>query len=376
MPRPISALISPSALRHNLSVVRQRLDRQAEVEGGVSPSIWAVIKANAYGHGIERAVGAFSEAQGLAMLDLEEAVRCREAGWGGPIMLLEGFFQPRDLDLLDRYHLSTAIHCQEQLDMLAHARPAHRINAMLKLNSGMNRLGFAPDAYARAFEAARALQGRGVLGTVGKMTHFATADGPQGPQWQWEVFEAATQGLPGPVSVCNSAGTLRYPRLAIGRAGQDIHWVRPGICLYGASPFDDQSAAELGLRPAMTLRSELIGVQHLQPGQTVGYGATFTAPRAMRIGVVACGYADGYPRHCGTGTPITVAGVPTRVLGRVSMDMLAVDLEPVAAAGVGSPVVLWGEGGPGVDEVAAAAGTIGYELLTALAQRVPVTEIR
>ncbi|AIT27544.1 alanine racemase [Bordetella holmesii 44057] len=375
MPRPISALISPSALRHNLSVVRRHLDHRAELEGGVPPSIWAVIKANAYGHGIERVVGAFSQAQGLAMLDLDEAVRCREAGWGGPIMLLEGFFDVSDLDWLDRYHLSTAIHCQEQLDMLTHIRPLRRINAMVKLNSGMNRLGFAPQNYGQAYEAARQLQARGVLGSVGKMTHFATADSAQGPYWQWEVFQAATQGLPGPVSVCNSAGTLRYPQLAVGHAGSDTHWVRPGICLYGASPFDDENAAALGLLPAMTLTSEIIGVQQLRAGQTVGYGASFTAPEPMRIGVVACGYADGYPRHCGTGTPITVAGVATRVLGRVSMDMLAVDLGPVAAAQVGSPVVLWGEGGPSVDEVATSGGTIGYELLTALAQRVPVTEI-
>ncbi|MFU1914459.1 alanine racemase [Bordetella avium] len=372
MPRPIFALISPTALRHNLSVVRQHLNRAAVAAGGVPPSIWAVIKANAYGHGIERALRAFSEAQGLAMLDIEEAVRCREAGWAGPILLLEGFFTPQDIDLLDRYHISTAVHCQEQLDMLARARPSHRINAMVKLNSGMNRLGFSPQAYGAAFEAAQALMRDGVLGSVGKMTHFATADGPQGPQWQWEVFQAATQGLPGPVSVCNSAATLRYPELAAGPGA--THWVRPGICLYGASPFSDTPAAAFGLRPAMTLRAEIIGVQQVSPGQAVGYGATFAASKAMRVGVVSCGYADGYPRHCATGTPVTVNGVATRLLGRVSMDMMMVDLDPVPAAGVGAPVVLWGEGGPDVDAVAAAGGTIGYELLTALAARVPVRD--
>lgn len=374
MPRPIIALISPSALRHNLTAVRKHLDREAAAAGGAPPSIWAVIKANAYGHGIERAVSAFSEAQGLAMLDLEEAVRCREAGWGGPIMLLEGFFSPVDIELLDRYHLTTAIHNEEQLRMLSHARPGHRINAMVKLNSGMNRLGFSPEGYSAAFEAARALQAKGVLGSVGKMTHFATADSSQGADWQWQVFRAVTEGMPGPVSVCNSAATWRYPQLSISEQDGETNWVRPGICLYGASPFDDLTGAGMGLLPGMTLRSELIGVQDLQPGQTVGYGAMFIAPKAMRIGVVACGYADGYPRHCGTGTPINVGGVPTRVLGRVSMDMLAVDLDPIPSAGVGTPVVLWGEGGPSVDEVAAAAGTIGYELLTALAPRVPVRE--
>ncbi|WP_459614683.1 alanine racemase [Bordetella sp. 2513F-2] len=370
MPRPISASISLSALRHNLAAVRQHLDRAAQAAATPPASIWAVIKANAYGHGIERAVTGFSAAQGLAMLDLDEAVRCREAGWGGPILLLEGFFRPADLEIVDRYHLTTTVHHAGQLDMLAAASLSRRVDVMLKLNSGMNRLGFAQHAYAAAHERAMLLQRQGVLGAVGNMTHFACADGPQGVAGQMEVFEAATLGLPGPVSVCNSAATLRYPQLACG-AGP-THWVRPGICLYGASPFDDAEAGAFGLQPAMTLRSELIAVQSLPAGASVGYGATYTAPGPMRIGVVACGYADGYPRHAGTGTPVVVGGVRTHVLGRVSMDMLMVDLGPVPEAGVGTPVVLWGEGGPSVDEVARAAGTIGYELLCALAPRVPV----
>lgn len=372
MPRPITASISISALRHNLAMVRRHLDHAAALAGAAPASIWAVIKANAYGHGIERAVSGFSAAQGLAMLDLDEAVRCREAGWGGPVLLLEGFFQPADLDIVDRYHLTCTVHSSEQLAMLAAARLSRRVDVMVKLNSGMNRLGFAPENYAQAHARAVQLQRQGILGSVGRMTHFACADGAPGVADQLETFARATEGLSdGPVSVCNSAATLRYPETAHAGAGGP-HWVRPGICLYGASPFDDVSAASYGLRPAMSLRSEIIAVQQVPAGQAIGYGATFRTERLMRIGVVACGYADGYPRHAGTGTPVTVAGVPTRVVGRVSMDMLMVDLTPVPAAGVGAPVALWGEGGPSVDDVARAAGTIGYELLCAVAPRVPV----
>lgn len=372
MPRPISATVSVSALAHNLAAVRRHLDQTAAAASGVAPSIWAVIKANAYGHGIEQAVAGFSKAQGLAMLDLDEAVRCREAGWGGPILLLEGFFNPSDLDIVDRYHLSVTVHQREQLDMLARARLSRRVDIMLKLNSGMNRLGFSPAAYPAAHERALLLQQQGVIGSLGKMTHFACADGPQGITEQLAVFNSVTHKMAaGPISVCNSAATLRFAEVAVGSEAQ-AHWVRPGICLYGASPFADAEAAAFGLKPAMSLRSEIIAVQELKAGDSVGYGALFRADRPMRVGIVACGYADGYPRHAATGTPVVVAGIRTRLVGRVSMDMLIVDLDPIPAAGVGAPVSLWGEEGPSVDEVALAAGTIGYELLCALAPRVPV----
>jgi alanine racemase len=372
MPRPISATVSVSALAHNLATVRHHLEQTAAAASGLPPSIWAVIKANAYGHGIEQAVTGFSKAQGLAMLDLDEAVRCREAGWGGPILLLEGFFKPSDLDLVDRYHLSTTVHNREQLDMLARARFTRRVDVMLKLNSGMNRLGFRPAAYPAAHERAMLLQQQGTLGSVGKMTHFACADGPQGVTEQLAVFNSVTHKMPGAISVCNSAATLRFADIAVSTPAQ-THWVRPGICLYGASPFADAEATSFGLKPAMTLSSEIIAVQELKAGDSVGYGAIFRAERPMRVGIVACGYADGYPRHATTGTPVVVAGIRTQLLGRVSMDMLIVDLDPIPAAGVGAPVVLFGEDGPSVDEVAMAAGTIGYELLCALAPRVPVT---
>jgi len=367
MPRPISATISLPALRRNLATVRQHLTNTAST---TTPSIWAVIKANAYGHGIERTVAAFDAAQGLAMLDLNEAVRCREAGWRGAILLLEGVFEPADVALTDRYRLTVAIHCQEQLDLLQQARPAHPIDAFVKFNSGMNRLGFTSASYHDAWTRAQQLAADGVLGRIGKMTHFASADSHDGVAAPLAAFDAVTAGLPGPVSVCNSAALLRHTQIACRDA--DNAWVRPGICLYGGSPFADAGAASFGLAPAMTLASQLIAVQDLRAGEQVGYGGAFTADVPMRIGVVACGYADGYPRHATTGTPVTVAGVATRVVGRVSMDMLTVDVTRIPTAQVGAPVVLWGEGGPAVDEVAHSAGTIGYELLCAVAPRVPV----
>jgi len=367
MPRPILATVDTSSLAHNLQIVARRLAGDA---AGVPPSIWAVMKAHGYGHGIAAALQGFSQADGLAMLDLDEAVRCRELGWTGPILLLEGFFEPADLEVLSHYRLSTAIHCAEQLDMLERALLRVPLDAFVKLNTGMHRLGFQPGEYTDAFRRAQALQSAGVLGAVGKMSHFARADDDaEVTRAQLDCFRTVTRGLPGAVSVCNSAATLT-PGLAAGVADGD-QWVRPGICLYGASPFADQPADSFGLRPAMTLSARLIGVHQVPAGESVGYGHTFRAPRAMRVGIVACGYADGYPRHAPTGTPVAVDGVRTRLVGRVSMDMLAVDLDPVPAAGVGAPVVLWGQGGPSVDEVASACGTIGYELLCAVAPRVP-----
>ncbi len=370
MPRPILATVSLPSLTHNLAVVATGLDR-SRPPARPAPFIWAVVKANAYGHGILSAVAAFSRADGLAMLDLDEAIQCRAAGWTRPILLLEGFFEAADLPVIDHYGLTVTVHTREQLDMLRQAAPCAPIDAMIKLDSGMGRLGFPPDAYRDAYRVAGDLQRRGILGRLGKMTHFARADDdPDATGRQLQVFGDVTDGLPGRVSVCNSAATLTAGFWARLPAGVE-QWVRPGICLYGASPFASRPAADFDLRPGMTLSAELISVRRIPAGYRVGYGHLFSAPRSMTIGVVCCGYADGYPRHAPTGTPVTVGGVRTRVLGRVSMDMLAVDLTAVPNARVGLPVVLWGEGGPTVDEVAASCGTIGYELLCAVAPRVP-----
>jgi len=235
---------------------------------------------------------------------------------------------------------------------------------ILKINSGMNRLGFKPEVFGAALQR---LQAARAVGRITLMTHFACADEALGIAAQLDCFDRLAAGLDAPRSLSNSAAILRYPA-----AHGD--WVRPGIMLYGSSPFADASAASLDLKPVMTLTSNIIGVQELQAGEAVGYGATFRAEQPTRVGIVACGYADGYPRHAPAGTPALVNGQRCRILGRVSMDMLCIDLTGISGTGIGSPVVLWGEGLP-VEEIAAAAGTISYELLCALAARVPVVEI-
>jgi len=353
MPRPIRATIDSAALRNNLAIARARAP---------NARVWAVVKANAYGHGLLRAVEALAPADGFALLDLDEAVRLREAGVRKPVLLLEGFFSLDDLATVVEHSLSVVIHCEEQVDMLVSAGFPARVPLYLKLNTGMNRLGFSPEAFAIALER---LQGCRMAGEITLMTHFADADGERGIREQLARFASATNGLALPRSLANSAALLRYPE-------SHADWVRPGIMLYGCSPFPDETAQSLGLQPVMTLTSELLVVRELGEGDRVGYGGAFVAPKRMRIGVVACGYADGYPRHAPSETPVLVAGRRARTAGRVSMDMLTVDLTGVPEAAVGAPVTLWGEG-LSADEVATAAGTISYELLCRLAARVPTS---
>ena len=360
MPRPIEALVHTAALAHNLAQARA---------AAPDARVWAVVKANAYGHGLERAFAGLRAADGFALLDLDEAQRLRALDWRGPILLLEGVFEPRDLELCSRLNLWHVVHCSEQLDWLAvHKTHApHRV--FLKMNSGMNRLGFKPAAFRSAWVRLNALP---QVEEVSLMTHFSDADAERGVAHQLSVFEAATHDLPGERSLSNSAATLRH--------GLKSDWVRAGILCYGSAPdFPERDLGHWGLRPAMTLRSRLIATQSLEAGDTVGYGSRYTARQAQRIGIVACGYADGYPRHCGSGTPALVDGVRTATVGRVSMDMLAVDLSAVPQAGPGSEVTLWGHGPGGallaIDEVAQAAGTIGYELMCAVAARVPVRSV-
>jgi len=349
--RPIRARIDSAALRHNLGVAKHLAPRSRG---------WSVVKANAYGHGLARAAKALS-ADGLALIEIEAALELRRAGEKRPILLMQGFYSPLELQRIAGHRLTTVVHDAEQLAMLEKARLPSKVPVHLKLNTGMNRLGFAAkdlkDALGRLSSCA---------GDVTLMTHFADADGKRGVKWQVERFGEMTAGLNFPRSLANSAAVLRYPET-------HADWVRPGIMLYGCSPFADESAEKLGLKPAMTLSSELIAVRELRPGESVGYGCTFTATGQMRVGIVACGYADGYPRHAPTGTPILVSGRRTRTVGRVAMDMLFADLTGIPDAAVGSPVVLWGEG-LSADEVAASAGTVSYELLCALSPRVPVTE--
>ena len=365
MPRPIEARIHTDALAHNLAQARARAP---------DARVWAVVKADAYGHGIERAFAGLHGADGFALLDLAEAERLRALDWRGPILLLEGVFEPRDLELCSRLGLWHAVHSEQQIDWLARHKTQAPHRVFLKMNSGMNRLGLRPDAFRQAWARLNVLP---QVDEISLMTHFSDADGPRGIAHQVATFQAATHDLPGERSISNSAAVLRH----MGPGGVASDWVRAGILCYGSAPDHPQhDIAHWTLQPAMTLRSRLIGVQHLQPGDTVGYGSSFTASQPLRIGVVACGYADGYPRLCPTGTPVLVDGVRCRTVGRVSMDMLTVDLTPVPAAGIGSDVTLWGRSPRfaqdgmvlPIDEVAAAAGTIGYELMCALARRVPV----
>lgn len=334
--------------------------------------LWAVVKANAYGHGLERGMRGFAQADGLALVETDNAVRLRESGWIKPILLLEGIFDASDVPLLAEHNINSAVHCIEQIKMLEYTQLYRPIDVHLKMNTGMNRLGFRPEDYAAAYKRLRAIPG---IRHITHMTHFANADELEHPRLaigeQIRRFRLGADGLPGERSLSNSGGVLHQQQLAAELVSD---WVRPGIMLYGGTP-GGRSAQDYGLRPTMTLRSEIIGIQRLQPGDTVGYGSRFEAERSMMIGVVACGYADGYPRHAPHGTPVIVDGVRTTLVGRVSMDMMTVDLTPVANARVGSKVTLWGDGLP-VDEVAQAAGTIGYELMCALAQRVRVTEGR
>ncbi len=354
MTRPIQAIVHTSALVNNLLVVRQ---------AAPSAKILAVVKANGYGHGLLRVAKALEECDGFAVLSLEEAVRLREAGFAQTILLLEGVFEETELAVVAEHQLNIVVHTQEQIEWLKRAWSPVRINVFLKLNTGMNRLGFAADQFLQALAA---LQTCSVLGRITLMTHFACADEAAGVREQYARFNLLTQALALPSCLSNSAALLRNP---------ETHgaWVRPGIMLYGASPFVEQSAAELGLQAAMSVVSKVIAVQRVKAGERVGYGNAYIAESDKRIGVVACGYADGYPRHAGSGTPILVDGVRTQTLGRVSMDMLYADLTPLPSADVGSAVTLWGENLP-VEEVARAAGTISYELLCARADRVPVIE--
>jgi alanine racemase len=351
MARPLYAQLSLPALRGNLARAR-----------ALAPDtqVFAVVKANAYGHGLMRVLPALADADGLALVELDAAIALRAAYYVRRILLLEGFFAQDELPEIAARRLAVVVHNEDQVRMLEHAKLARPLEVFVKINSGMNRLGIAPADVARTVERLNHCDSVAVLRL---MTHLARADEEDGIADALATFNAACRGLPYPRSIANSAGVVRHADV-----GGDI--VRPGIMLYGATPFALASAASLGVEPAMTLRSEIIATQTLRPNESVGYGAAYTATREQRIGVVACGYADGYPRCAPNGTPVLVCGKKARLAGRVSMDLITVDLTDVPEAIVGSPVVLWGQGLP-VDDVANAASTVGYELLCAVAPRVP-----
>ncbi len=361
MPRPLTATIHLDSMQHNLARARCCAP---------GTRVWAVVKANAYGHGLERGMRGFADADGLALIEPDNALRLRELGWTKPLLLLEGIFDGADAQLLVSHGIDSTVHSVEQIVLLEQARLSGPIDVHLKMNTGMNRLGFAPPAYAAAHARLRAIP---AVRNITLMTHFANADELEHPRLtireQVARFSSGARGIAGLRSLSNSGGVLHQALLARELAND---WVRPGIMLYGGTP-GGKSASEFGLRPTMTLASEIIGIQDIVAGDTVGYGSRFEAAEPARIGVVACGYADGYPRHAQQGTPVLVDGVATTLIGRVSMDMLTVDLTDVPGAHVGSRVTLWGAGLP-IDTVAQAADTIGYELMCALAARVRVLE--
>ena len=370
MTRPIQALVHRSALKHNLARIKTLCP---------STPILAVVKANAYGHGIERVYEGLRGAEGFGVLEVSEASRLRALGWRGPILLLEGVFDARELEECSRLKLWHTVHCQAQIDWLVRHKTHEPHRVFLKMNSGMNRLGFGPESFKAAYTRLVACP---QVQEVSLMTHFSDADVPAGVNAQLATFQTHASDLGAEISLCNSAAALIQPKEL--DLGQD--WARIGIALYGGSVNPQaQSAQAWGLLPALTLKSEVIALQTVRAGQSVGYGSTFTASRDTRIGIVACGYADGYPRHAESGTPVLVHGVRSQTVGRVSMDMLAVDLEPLLSTsgmdshniGVGTEVTLWGESSLGtrleIDEVAQSAGTLAYELMCGLSTRVPIS---
>ena len=362
--RPILASIHTDAFQHNLNQVRALAPES---------KIWAVIKARAYGHSFNAAIEGLASTDGFALLDIEDARWLRQQGWQGRILLLEGLFHENELKLAQELDCDLVVHCEAQVQWLEQFQgKAHKpFNVFLKMNSGMNRLGFKPSQYRTVYHRLHAAGYH-----LHHMTHFANADQiDQQPSVgkQMEVFSQTIEGLDAPTSLANSAAIL-WHRNALG------DWVRPGIMLYGASPTGKFSDIEhSNLRSVMQLHSEIIDIQELNPGDRIGYGGRYEATEAMRVGVVACGYADGYPRLAKDGTPVWVfnangdgGGLACPIVGRVSMDMLTIDLRNAPQAKIGSVVELWGDQVP-VDEVAQMSGTIGYELLCAVAPRVPVT---
>lgn len=346
MTRPASVVINLAALKSNFQRIRQLAPRQ---------KIMAVVKADAYGHGITRVARSLPHADAFGVACIEEARQLRDAGIQRPIVLLEGPFDADDLVCIQSLALDIVIHHREQFEMLAAANRDQQIRAWLKIDTGMHRLGFAPEDVA---EARQRLLSYDCIGQdIQLMTHLASANDPEDALTghQLQTFVDCTDGMVAERSIANSAGILDWP---------DSHgdWVRPGLLLYGVSPNPMRDSLAEGLQPVMTFSSRLISVKQLKAGDTVGYGATWSCPEDMAIGIVAAGYGDGYPRHARSGTPMLVNGRRASMIGVASMDMLAVDLRNVPAAKVGDPVVLWGEGLP-VEEIATSAQTIPYELL-------------
>jgi alanine racemase len=356
MGRALKAIIDSDALKHNLQQVRT-----------IAPDsrVIAMVKADGYGHGLTTVANALKDADAFGVACIEEALKLREAGVRNRIILMEGFFQASELSEIINLHLEPVIHHEGQIKALQswNTSASQPLKIWIKINTGMHRLGFSPLQFKSNFEKIQTLKN---IETQGFLTHFSNADELDNlfTLEQIHIFTDLVKGLKGDKSLSNSAGILGWPQAA-------ADWVRPGIMLYGVSPFPDKLGKQLGLLPAMTLTSELIAIQSLEKGDAVGYGGRFICPEDMSVGVVAVGYADGYPRLAPNGTPLLVNGKLVPLVGRVSMDMLTVDLRTQPDAKVGDRVQLWGTDLP-VEQVASAIGTLAYELLTGLSTRVPL----
>jgi len=353
MSRAARAIINTSALQHNLKQIRTKASHS---------KVMAVIKANAYGHGLECVARALVDADAFAVASLDEARRIRSAGLAHPVVLLEGVFGPEELEEAARSNFHVVVHSERQIEWISAYRGTP-LRIWLKMDTGMNRLGFRPENFRKLWEILSL--SNAVAAPIGLMAHFARAnDRDQSfTQQQIELFLETTSGMDGPRSISNSAGIFDWPEA-------HLDWVRPGIALYGVSPFPDSTGPLLGLRPVMHVVSELISIRQVKAGESVGYGGTWRAEEETTIGIVAFGYGDGYPRHAESGAPVRVATWRVPLVGRVSMDMLAVDMGTLPEGfQSGTPVELWGQAIP-VEEVAASANTIPYELLLRLTERV------
>lgn len=352
MTRAAEAIIDLDALRHNLRTVKSAANGRR---------VMAVIKANAYGHGMLDVARALHESDAFAVACLDEAMLLRDGGATRPIVLLEGFFSADELAVLPQHRLIPVLHHAHQIELLEGARLSGPLSVWIKIDSGMHRLGFPPEhvreVYQRALSCAQ-------VSIAGFMTHLANADVRDDgfTRRQLACFDEAVAGLPGERSIANSAGVLAWPETR-------ADWVRPGISLYGVSPFADRRGVDLGLQPVMSLQSQLISVQRRRKGERIGYGGDYLCTADMTVGVVAVGYGDGYPRQVRSGTPVLVNGRRVPLIARVSMDMLCVDLRTQPNARCGDPVCLWGADLP-VEEIAAAAATIPYEVLCRVTSRV------
>ena len=354
MMQSVRAEISLGALVHNFNVVKSKVPES---------KIISVVKANAYGHGLVQVAKALNDSDAYAVARIEEALALRSAGITKPIILLEGFFNEDDVPVLVANNLTVALHCTELLEQIERAEVPSPINAWLKLNTGMHRLGVNPDE-AEAFYA-RMQKCPNIAKPIGIISHLCCADEPKKDEYtrrQIGIFNDFASRHPGPTALANSAGIFTWP---------DSHtqWVRPGIVLYGVSPYEDKTGEELGLKPVMTLKSNIIAKRHIKKGDKVGYGCYYEAPYDTNIGIVAMGYGDGYPRQVPNGTPVLINNRIVGTAGHVCMDMMFIDLGPDSTDQVGDEVVLWGEGLP-VEKIASILGTIPYELVIKLTNRV------